>query len=209
MVELTPSNLIFRQEVKSLTHCTICRSELPLEPKPIFQLHSDAKILIIGQAPGLKTHQKNRPFDDPSGERLRTWLQLNESQFYDPKLVAIMPMAFCYPGKVASGSGDKPPPAICHRTWHDKFLHRLQKVQIVILLGSHAAKAYYPEFKDLTDAISTVKEFSVANTAKVRTANTFVLPHPSPRNNIWLSKNRWFETKTLPILRQRLTEILN
>jgi len=188
----------FTNLITDIQSCQRCADLLPLTPNPIIQASQESKILIIGQAPGLKTHHNNKPFDDQSGERLRLWLQVSEQEFYNDKLFAIMPMAFCYPGKNKTGSGDAPPPKICQQTWHQKLLNEMTEVQLTIYIGSYAVKHYMPEQSSLNDAI---------NHADMK--NTFALPHPSPRNNIWLSKNKEFETKTLPRLRQRLMEVLS
>ncbi len=189
------STLSLLQQVKQ---CTLCTHSLPYPPKPILQLHNRAKILIIGQAPGLLAHKNNRPFTDKSGERLKQWLGVDDTAFYNEQLFAIMPMAFCYPGKQETGSGDKPPPKICQQTWHQKVRSHLTNVQMVILIGQYAAKHYLPSFVSLTNAVkqNTTSQDSI-----------IVMPHPSPRNNIWLAKNPWFETKTLPLLRQRIRQI--
>ena len=181
--------------------CQLCSATLPLPPRPILQVHQNSKILIIGQAPGLKTHEHNMPFNDKSGERLRSWLDVTKQAFYDPKLFAIMPMAFCYPGKNKSGSGDAPPPKICHNTWHKTLLNRMQDIQLTILIGSYAAKTYIEQYQSLNEAI--------INSMGQTESNQLVLPHPSPRNNIWLKKNDWFETNTLPVIKQRIHDILN
>ena len=185
--------------LKNINQCRLCESKLPLEPKPIVQLSSSATVLLIGQAPGRVTHDKGVPFKDASGDRLREWLGIDEDTFYDKNKIAIMPMAFCFPGKLNNGSGDKPPPTICAKTWHDSILTAMPNLKLTILIGRYAAKRYAPECKDLTEAIVN---YSIEGTSK------FVLPHPSPRNNIWLAKNDWFETKTLPMLRQRLKTII-
>lgn len=205
----TTGRVIFKSDESNFTKlkndvltCQICADTLPLSPKPIIQIHPKAKILIIGQAPGLKTHEQNLPFKDKSGERLRSWLGVTEQQFYDPELFAIMPMAFCYPGKNTSGNGDAPPPKICHQTWHNKLRSFMQNVEVTILIGSYAAKAYLDDYRSLNVAILDVKRNESDELRQVE------LPHPSPRNNIWLKKNDWFETKTLPKVKQRLSEIL-
>ena len=184
--------------VKQIRSCQLCVDSLPLLPTPIIQLSSTAKIQIIGQAPGLATHKLNLPFKDKSGDRLRDWLQVSEQDFYDDKLFAITPMAFCYPGKNKSGSGDAPPPSICHKTWHKDITSSLKHLQLRILIGSYAAKAYLPNYQTLNQAIIE----------KIQDP-TIVLPHPSPRNNIWLKKNPWFEEQVLPLLRLRIEKLLS
>lgn len=185
----------------NLTHqiknCTLCADTLPLAPNPIIQLSPSAKIQIIGQAPGIATHKLNLPFKDKSGDRLREWLNISELDFYDEEKMAITPMAFCYPGKNKSGSGDAPPPKICFNTWHQSITNYLPNIELRILIGSYAAKAYLPNYKTLEAAVQQ----------KVKHP-TIVLPHPSPRNNIWLKKNAWFEKDILPEVKERVGTIL-
>ncbi|NVK25277.1 MAG: uracil-DNA glycosylase family protein [Gammaproteobacteria bacterium] len=195
---MSETNIQLIKKLENVSACQLCANKLPLPPNPIVQIHSQAQILIIGQAPGLQTHQRNLPFKDQSGDRLRDWLGVNEQQFYNPELFAIMPMAFCYPGKAKSGSGDAPPPKICQQTWHNTLRTNMTNIKLTILIGSYAAKAYVENYHSLNVAI-----------IQSDITNTVVLPHPSPRNNIWLKKNDWFETKTLPKVRQRLSEILD
>ena len=180
-----------------IRNCQLCQQTLPLPPRPILQISTNSKIQIIGQAPGLATHKLNMPFKDKSGDRLRDWLNVSEQEFYDPELFAVTPMAFCYPGKNKSGSGDAPPPKICHTIWHSDINSALDNLQLRILIGSYAAKAYLANYQTLNLAIED----------KINDP-TIVLPHPSPRNNIWLKKNAWFEDKVLPVLQQRVGDIL-
>jgi uracil-DNA glycosylase len=181
--------------VSEIRKCQLCKDFLPLSPTPIVQLSNTAKIQIIGQAPGLATHKLNLPFKDKSGERLRDWLQVSEQEFYDASLFAITPMAFCYPGKNKSSSGDAAPPPVCHKTWHKQISDSLNNLQLRILIGSYAAKAYLPSYQTLDQAIREKIE-----------QPTIVLPHPSPRNNIWLKKNPWFNEEVLPVLRERIRQ---
>ena len=181
-----------------ITQCTLCADILPLSPNPIVQLNPNAKIQIIGQAPGLATHKLNLPFKDKSGDRLREWLRISELDFYDETKMAITPMAFCYPGKNKSGSGDAPPPKICFNTWHHSISGYLPNIKMRILIGSYAAKAYLNNYQTLEAAIQK----------KIQDP-TIVLPHPSPRNNIWLKRNAWFEKDILPEVKQRIATILS
>lgn len=185
--------------IQQIKQCTICAADLPFSPNPIIQLSQNSKVLIIGQAPGKLAHEFNKPFLDKSGERLRSWLGVTDEEFYNKDNFAIMPMAFCFPGKNNTNSGDKAPPSICQQTWHNKIQKKLDNIKLTLLVGQYAAKQYLAEFSNLTNAI---KE------NEVQSSDVLVLPHPSPRNNIWLSKNKWFETKTLPIVRQRINDIL-
>jgi uracil-DNA glycosylase len=178
--------------IHEIRNCTLCADVLPLEPRPIFQLSASAKILIISQAPGIKAHESNKPWNDASGIRLREWLKINEQDFYDAKKTALIPMGFCYPGK--SPSGDLPPRPECSARWMDTILCALKNVRIKIFVGSYSANHFIGN-GILTDKI---KEYAFNEEALI------VLPHPSPRNNIWLSKNTWFEKESLPLIREKL-----
>lgn len=178
--------------------CTVCAENLPAGPRPIVQLGGSARIVIIGQAPGRKVHESGVPWDDKSGERLRDWLGVTSEQFYDPDMVAIVPMGFCYPG--SAKSGDKPPRPECAPLWHDRLLAELPDDRLEIIIGTYAQKRY------ITDDISTLTE-RVANWQQYLPQQV-VLPHPSPRNAHWVTKNPWFETETLPSIRRRVNEVL-
>jgi len=189
------SYITLLNEVQS---CTVCEPELPLGARPVLQLHPQAKILIAGQAPGRKVHASGVAFDDLSGNRLREWLGVNAETFHDPQQIAILPMGFCYPG--SGKSGDLPPRAECAEKWRAKLMQQLQKVQLTVVLGQYA-QAYHlsgPN-RSVTD---TVKDW--------RSGWPTILPlaHPSPRNNIWLRRNPWFESEVVPALQQRVAEIL-
>ena len=182
-------------EVRS---CTICASELPLGPRPVLQMHSKAKILIAGQAPGRKVHESGVPFDDASGKRLREWLGVTPDVFYDPEQVAILPMGFCYPG--SGKSGDLAPRPECAPAWREQLLSHLTQLELTIVLGSYAQKYHFGEAStSVTDLVKSWRTYW---------PNIVPLPHPSPRNNIWLRKNPWFEIELLPALRQRVSELL-
>lgn len=184
--------------LSAVRDCATC-SDLPKGPRPILQWQSQAPILIAGQAPGRITHEKGIPFDDPSGDRLRSWLGVDRDAFYDPALFAIVPMAFCYPG--TGKSGDLPPPDICARLWRSQLLERMTATQLTIIIGQYAVAWQYPEHKGtLTGLICRWKESF---------PDAVVLPHPSPRNRMWLSRNPWFEDDLLPKLRARVAEILS
>ncbi|PZM77476.1 MAG: uracil-DNA glycosylase family protein [Candidatus Melainabacteria bacterium] len=182
-------------EVRS---CTICKDHLPLNPRPILQIATSAKILIAGQAPGKKVHLSGVPFDDQSGERLRNWLGLTKEQFYDAGLVAILPMGFCYPG--SSKSGDAPPRPECVKEWREKLLMLLPHVELTVLIGTYAIDYHLAEKQkdNLTKTVNAWREYW---------PSTIPMPHPSPRNNIWLSKNPWFEKDVLPAVKRRVRSI--
>lgn len=178
--------------------CTRCADELANGPRPIVQVHPAARILIAGQAPGRKVHASGIPFDDPSGVRLRSWLGITATSFYDPQLFALVPMAFCYPG--SGRSGDLPPPPRCAEIWRDRLLSLLPDLQLTIVLGQYA-QAYH--FRDgsstLTERVAAWRDYW---------PELVPLPHPSPRNGLWLRRNPWFEEEVLPALQQRVDAIL-
>lgn len=180
-------------------NCSIC-VDLPLGPRPILQFDPQAKILIAGQAPGRITHQKGVPFDDPSGNRLREWMGVDQRTFYDPTLVAIMPMGFCFPG--TGRGGDLPPRMECALAWRRKLLSYLPKLELTLVVGQYAIEWHFPAEarRNVTDCVR-------------RWPNTWPqivpLPHPSPRNNRWLKANPWFEENLLPCLRERIQTLIN
>jgi len=185
--------------LKEVRACTICEAHLPLGPRPVVQLHSKARILIAGQAPGRKVHDSGVPFDDASGNRLREWLGVTRKVFYDPKQIAIVPMGFCFPG--TGKSGDLPPRPECAPAWREQLLGRLGQLEITLVLGQYA-QAYH------------FGKSSLSLTERVKSWRTYwphmlPLPHPSPRNNIWLRRNPWFEDELLPILRKRVAKVLS
>ncbi|NOH35723.1 uracil-DNA glycosylase family protein [Vibrio chagasii] len=179
--------------------CRACEPHLSHGANPVIQAHPNARLLIIGQAPGIKVHESSIPWNDASGERLREWLGIDSDTFYDEQKVAIVPMGFCYPGK--GKSGDLPPRKECAELWHKKVLQSLPNVQMTLLIGQYAQNYYLKEraTKTLTE---TVKNWQVW-------APEFLpLPHPSPRNNIWLKKNPWFESEVIPYIRKHISEHL-
>jgi len=178
--------------------CDVCNHSLPLGSNPVIQAHKDAKLLIIGQAPGLKVHQTSIPWNDPSGNRLRHWLNIDKDTFYDAKQVAIMPMGFCYPGK--GKSGDLPPRKECAPLWHQKVMAELPNVEMTLLIGQYAQN-YYLKDKPAT-LTDTVKQWK-------KWAPTYIpLPHPSPRNTLWLKKNPWFEQEVVNYMREMVKDAL-
>ena len=182
-----------------IRQCTACEPHLSHGANPVIQAHPNARLLIIGQAPGVKVHESSIPWNDASGERLREWLGIGSDTFYDEQKVAIVPMGFCYPGK--GKSGDLPPRKECAELWHKKVLQSLPNVQMTLLIGQYAQNYYLKEraTKTLTE---TVKNWQVW-------APEFLpLPHPSPRNNIWLKKNPWFESEVIPYIRKHISEHL-
>ncbi|MCA9757879.1 MAG: uracil-DNA glycosylase family protein [Candidatus Eisenbacteria bacterium] len=178
--------------------CTICAAHLPHGPRPVFQLHPKARILIAGQAPGRKVHDSGVPFDDPSGNRLRDWLGVTREEFYDPERIAILPMGFCYPG--TGSSGDLPPRSECAPAWRGQLLAKLRAIELTVVLGQHAQAYHFGDAgSSLTDLVKSWRTYW---------PSAVPLPHPSPRNNLWLRRNPWFERDLLPPLRKRVAEVL-
>lgn len=179
--------------------CTLC-TDLPLGPNPIFQLAEQARILIVSQAPGRIAHEKTRPFDDPSGNRLREWLAIDKTTFYADPRIGIFPMGLCFPG--AGQGGDKPPPKICALTWRDRVLQALPNVELMLVVGAYAIAWHLPHLKGKTVA-------EAVQLSSVGAENLFVLPHPSPRNNQWLRYNAWFEADIVPQIQSRIRRIMD
>jgi uracil-DNA glycosylase len=163
-------------------------------------------VLIIGQAPGTRVHASGIPWDDPSGDRLRHWLQLDSDRFYDESRIAIIPMGFCYPGR--GKSGDLPPPPDCAPLWHGRLLKALPDIRLVLLVGAYAQQYYLPQTP--AAALATRTETLTRRVQRWRDFGPvyFPLPHPSPRNTLWLRRNPWFEDDVVPVLRTRLHRIL-
>lgn len=180
--------------------CRSCESFLSLGPNPVVTADINSKIVIIGQAPGTKVHQSGIAWDDASGKQLRRWLDLSPEQFYDTKNIAIIPMGFCYPGKGASG--DLPPRKECAPQWHQSLFDHMPNLELVILIGMYAQKYYLKgkAEKNLTETVAKFEDFG---------PYYFPLPHPSPRNRFWLTKNPWFETHVIPKLQERVKEVLD
>lgn len=181
--------------------CGLCRAFLPLGPKPLVQIGAgDAPILIIGQAPGRKAHDSGIPWNDQSGDRLRHWLGVTREDFYDSSRIAILPMGFCYPG--TGKSGDLPPRPECAPRWHGVVLESLRNRQLTLLVGSYAQKHYLGKRRktNLTETVRAWRDYI--------DGGFLPLVHPSPRNDIWLHKNPWFESEVVPYLRKRAAMIL-
>lgn len=186
--------------LNQINQCRLCENILPLEPNPILQVNENSKILLVGQAPGIKAHHTSTPFDDKSGERLRAWLGVDKQQFYNDEIFAILPMGFCYPGK--GKSGDLPPIPTCADTWREAILAKLTSVELTIFLGKYAINWHLHSKESIT---KLGKQWQLLLKSK-----QIVLPHPSPRNNIWLKKNQWFENEVVPNLQQTVRKaILN
>lgn len=179
--------------------CDICAIHLPHGPRPVLQAERGARILIAGQAPGRKVHNSGIPFDDQSGDRLRAWMGISHDEFYDPGKLAILPMGFCYPG--TGRSGDLPPRPECAPQWRQRLLELMPDIKLTLVIGKYAQEHHLPDnpHVNLTETVSAWRAFW---------PQTLPLPHPSPRNNIWLRKNPWFEEDVLPVLRRSVRDIL-
>ncbi len=185
--------------LNEIRRCTTCKTHLPYPPKPILNFSTKSKIAIIGQAPGIKVHNSGIPWNDASGDRLREWLNVTPEEFYDVKNFAIVPMGFCYPGN--NGKSDLPPRPECAELWMDKILKTLKNKQLILLIGQYSQNYFLKDLKKktLTDTVKHYQEYL---------PDYFVLPHPSPRNNIWLKKNPWFVKSNLSELRKKIRSIL-
>lgn len=180
--------------------CRTCAAYLPHGARPVLQAHPDARLMIVSQAPGRRVHTSGIPFDDNSGDRLRDWLGIDRATFYDARRVAIVPMAFCYPGKGASG--DLPPRRECAPLWHPLLLPRLRKIELTLAIGGYAIDALLrePRRATLTDTVRNWYEYL--------DDGVIPLPHPSARNTAWFKFNPWFEADVVPALRERVQKVL-
>ncbi|CAN7389937.1 uracil-DNA glycosylase family protein [Phyllobacterium sp. LjRoot231] len=187
--------------------CRICRDAprygvpLPDEPNPVCVLSSTARIVICGQAPGIRVHNTGLPFNDPSGVRLRDWLGVDRETFYDPDKFAIVPMGFCFPGYDAHGS-DLPPRRECRETWHDRVFRSMPQIKLVLTIGQYA-QAYHLGSRRRTNMTETVlnwRDYFEPESGP----SILPLPHPSWRNSSWLKKNPWFAQDVLPLLKEKV-----
>lgn len=179
--------------------CTLCEPELPMGARPVVQLHPNAKILVAGQAPGRRVHASGKPFDDPSGDRLRQWMGIDKATFYDAEKLAIIPMGLCYPG--TGKSGDLPPRPECAPAWRQKLLQQLPNLELTLAIGQYAQSWHIDEPKQtLTERVKNWESYW---------PEVLPLPHPSPRNNLWLKRNPWFEDSIIPMLQERVARLLN
>jgi uracil-DNA glycosylase len=184
-----------------IKNCKICEDHLPCGPRPVLQAESKAKILVAGQAPGRKVHETGIPFNDPSGERLRNWMGIDRELFYDSSKIAIIPMGFCYPG--SGKSGDLPPRPECAEEWREMLLNRLPHIRLTLLIGQYAQRYHLggKQKKNLTETVKAWREYLKEG--------MIPLPHPSPRNNIWLRKNEWFEADVLSTLQSKVRALVS
>ena len=177
--------------ITEIKNCRICEEHLDAGCNPVFSIHPASKIVIIGQAPGRIVHESGIPWDDKSGDNLRKWLNVSKEEFYTPTLFSIIPMGFCYPG--TGKSGDLPPRKECAPQWHLSLFNFLTEVKLTLLVGQYAQK-YYLQKKVKRNLTETVRNYADY------LPQFLPLPHPSPRNNIWMKKNPWFAKDLLPEL---------
>lgn len=194
------SSASLRREIAA---CRLCADRFAATatahaPRPVVWFRPSARILIAGQAPGLLVHKAGRPFADPSGDRLRAWLGMSEVEFYDRSRVAVVPMAFCFPGYNASGA-DLPPPPICARTWHAQVMRAMPRLGLRLLVGAHAQRWHLGRQGGVTETVRGWRAYA---------PGCFPLPHPSWRNTAWLKRNPWFDSELVPALRARVREVL-
>lgn len=183
---------------KLVRSCRLCEKQLQAGPRPILQIDSRSKILIAGQAPGARVHASGVPFDDASGDRLRDWMGIDKSVFYSADRIAILPMSFCFPG--TGTSGDLPPIPLCAANWRQRLLDQLKEIRLTLVIGRYAQAWHLPTTnKNLTETVKSWSKFG---------SGIIPLPHPSPRNNIWLKKNPWFERELIPVLRDKVEKAL-
>ncbi len=185
--------------LSDISKCEVCKPHLALGPRPVLTAHPNSKIIIIGQAPGSVVHKSGIPWDDRSGKNLRMWMDIDERIFYDPTKIALIPMGFCYPGK--GKTGDLPPRKECTPLWHNTLIEKMTNVRLILLIGQYAQTHYLQNKtkKTLTETVKNYKEYL---------PKYIVLPHPSPRNNIWQAKNEWFKKEVIPALQEKIKTIL-
>jgi uracil-DNA glycosylase len=206
---MTPGAAKLARLVREIEACRICRDTpdgppLPHEPRPVLRPSATARLAICSQAPGVRVHASGRPFTDPSGDRLRAWLEVTPEQFYDRRRVAIVPMGFCFPGHDRTG-GDLPPRRECARAWHARLFALMPQLELILLVGGHAQHWHLGARGTITEIVGQWNS-QLRATAQPR---RIALPHPSWRNNKWLSDNAWFERDMLPELRRAIRRLLS
>ena len=185
--------------LKEIRSCTFCEPDLALGANPVLRASVNSKILVVGQAPGTRVHKTGIPWNDPSGVQLRKWLNVSDEEFYNEEIFGIVPMGFCYPGK--GKSGDLPPDSRCAPKWHPGLLEKMPDIELVLLIGMYAQRYYLGDEakRTLTETVSNFEAYG---------PKFFPMPHPSPRNRLWLKKNFWFEESVVPVLRRKVEEIM-
>lgn len=179
--------------------CRVCEAHLPLGPRPVLRAGASARILVVGQAPGARVHRTGVPWDDPSGERLRAWMGVEQDLFHDASRIAIIPMGYCYPGR--GNGGDKPPRHECAALWLDQLLARLPRIELTLLIGRYAQRHFLGGRRgpSLAATVGAWREYA---------PHYIPLPHPSPRNQPWFKQHPWFERELVPVLRARIDALI-
>lgn len=192
--------------IRGCRHCIDCPSGAPLphEPRPVLRVSPTARILVAGQAPGTRVHASGAPFTDPSGDRLRAWMDVTLDEFYDASRIAIVPMGFCFPGLDAYG-GDLPPRRECAPRWRGKLLAAMPGIELVLAIGQHAHRWHLGSRRSMTDSVRDFSEGRLARTSPP----CIPLPHPSWRNNAWVKRHAWFEADVLPVVRRETRRLLD
>ncbi len=193
-----PNELSFDQLVARVRACTLCADVLPLGPRPVIQMSEASRILVVGQAPGRRVHETGLPFNDPSGDRLRQWMGITRDTFYDEQKLAILPMGFCYPG--TGKSGDLPPRPECAPAWRSALLSRLPNIGLTLVIGQYAQAWHLGGSGSVTEQVRQWQ---------AHWPTVVPMPHPSPRNNLWLRRNPWFEQEVIPAVQQRVRDLLS
>ncbi len=197
---------------KDIRACRLCRdaprygAPLPHEPRPVFQVSTSARLCIAGQAPGVRVHASGRPYTDPSGVRLRSWLGIGEEIFYDPAIVAVVAMGFCFPGLDGKG-GDLPPRRECAELWREQMFALLPNLELILLVGQYAQRWHLGAKVASKSLSETVADWRDVYGSQDR-PRLVPMPHPSWRNNAWLTRNPWFETELLPVVRAEVARIV-
>lgn len=189
----------FANLLREIRACRLCSEKLPNPPRPVFQAHPDARILIVGQAPGRRAHDTGLPFNDPSGDRLRDWMGVDRDTFYDQQRIALVPMGFCYPG--TGKTGDLPPRLECATAWRERLLTALPNIELTLLVGGYAIGWHlYPGRRPppVAQTVACWRDWW---------PSLVPMPHPSPRNNRWLRDRPWFEAEVIPVVRARIKEL--
>lgn len=193
------------QLCERIAACTLCAdrfaaTETAHQPRPVVYPSTTARVMIAGQAPGARVHASGIPFDDPSGDRLRDWLGVDRDMFYNREKLAIVPMAFCFPGYDAKGA-DLPPPRLCAESWRADVLETMPQVELTLVIGQYAQAWHMGRARkrSLTETVKAWRDYG---------PDLLPLPHPSWRNTGWLRKNPWFETDVLPWLRERVSTLV-
>ena len=197
---MTRTDPSLAQLLKEVRSCRLCEAHLPLGPRPVLRADRRARLLIVGQAPGTRVHATGIPWNDPSGDRLRTWLAIDRDTFYDASRIAIIPTGLCYPGR--GRSGDLPPRPECAPLWHPRLRALLPQIGLTLLIGQYA-QAYYLGARRKATLTATVHAW------REYLPDYLPLPHPSPRNTHWLQVHDWFERDVLPELRARVNDLLH